>query len=128
MDSSNHTEQKKSIISHAHNTTALQPNAYLSGIHQLLHDKWVPVTTAWRILRLQIEERTPVWRIAANILNKQSRTTDNGWSSKWESGEVLILALKPRLMTKRLQMPRAWTDPLVHPKQRKKDKASLHGM
>jgi len=22
-----------------------------------------------------------VWRIAANILNKQSRTADNGWSS-----------------------------------------------
>ena len=26
-------------------------------------------------------ERPPIWRVAANILNKQSRTVDNGWSS-----------------------------------------------
>ena len=44
-------------------------------------DKWVPVTTAWRILMLQMEERPPIWRVAANILNNQSRTTDKGWSS-----------------------------------------------
>jgi hypothetical protein len=95
MASSNQTEQeKKNIISHAHNTTALQPNAYLSGIHQLLHDKWVPVITAWRVLRLQMKERPPVWRIAANILNKQSRTTDNGWSPKWELGEELTTPLR----------------------------------
>jgi hypothetical protein len=24
------------------------------------HDKWVPVTTAWRVLRLRMEERPPV--------------------------------------------------------------------
>jgi len=41
---------------------------------------WVAVTTAWRVLRLRIEERPPVWRVAANILNKQSRTADTGWS------------------------------------------------
>ena len=45
------------------------------------HDKWVLVTTAWRVLRLRMEERPPIWRIAANILNKQSRTDDSGWSS-----------------------------------------------
>jgi hypothetical protein len=33
------------------------------------------------ILRFRMEERPPVWRVAANILNKQSRTADNGWSS-----------------------------------------------
>jgi len=33
-------------------------------------DKWVPVTTAWRVLRLGIEERPPLWRVAANVLNK----------------------------------------------------------
>jgi hypothetical protein len=43
-------------------------------------DKWVPVTTAWRVLRLPTEERPPIWRVAANIL-KQSRTADKGWSS-----------------------------------------------
>jgi hypothetical protein len=37
---------------------------------------WVPVTTAWRVLRLQIEERRPIWRVAVNKLNKQPRTAD----------------------------------------------------
>jgi len=44
-------------------------------------DKWVPVTTAWRVLRLRLEERPPIWRVAENILNKQLRTADIGWSS-----------------------------------------------
>ena len=43
---------------------------------------WVPVTTAWRVpwvvdggVGLQI------WRLAANILNKQSWTAGQEWSS-----------------------------------------------
>jgi hypothetical protein len=48
---------------------------------RLLWTKWVPVTTAWRVLRLRIEERPPIWRVAANILKKQSRTADKGWFS-----------------------------------------------
>ena len=44
-------------------------------------DKWVPVTTVWRVLRLRMEEPPPIWRGAANILNKQPRTADKGWSS-----------------------------------------------
>ena len=44
-------------------------------------DKWVRVVTAWRDLRLQTEERPPIWRVAVNILNRQSRTADKGWSS-----------------------------------------------
>jgi hypothetical protein len=27
-----------------------------------------------------------VWRVAANILNKQSRTAEKGWSSNWGVG------------------------------------------
>jgi len=42
---------------------------------------WVPVTMAWRILRLRLEERPPIRGVAANKLNKQSRTADEGWSS-----------------------------------------------
>jgi hypothetical protein len=41
---------------------------------------WVPVTTAWRILRLRVEERPPMWRVAVNKLNKQPRTADEVWS------------------------------------------------
>ena len=42
---------------------------------------WVPVTTAWRVLRLRMEKRPPIWRVPANKSNKQSRTADKGWSS-----------------------------------------------
>jgi hypothetical protein len=28
---------------------------------------WVPVTTAWRVLRLRVEERPPIWRVAVNV-------------------------------------------------------------
>jgi len=41
-------------------------------------DKWVPVTVARRAIRLRVEKLPLVWRVAANILNKQSRTADNG--------------------------------------------------
>jgi hypothetical protein len=51
--------------------------------------KWVPVTTALRILRLRMEVRPPIWRVAANILNKQSRTADKGWSSSLGVGRGL---------------------------------------
>ena len=30
-------------------------------------DMWAPVTMAWCILRLRIQERPPLWRVAANI-------------------------------------------------------------
>jgi hypothetical protein len=30
---------------------------------KLFRDKWVPVTTAWRVLRLRMEERPPIWRV-----------------------------------------------------------------
>ena len=56
---------------------------------------WVPVTTAWRVpwvadggVGLQI------WRLAANILNKQSWTADQEWSSSlgvWREANNLTL-------------------------------------
>jgi hypothetical protein len=49
-------------------------------------DKWGPVTTAWRVLRLRVEERPAIWRVAANILNMQTRTADKGWSSSFGFG------------------------------------------
>jgi hypothetical protein len=41
------------------------------------------ITTAWRVLTLRLEERPPIWSVAANILNKQSRTSDKGWASRF---------------------------------------------
>jgi len=37
---------------------------------------------AWHILRLQMEERPPIWRAAENILNKQPQKANDGWSSR----------------------------------------------
>ena len=54
---------------------------YLVHVKLVIHDKWVTVTTACRVLRLQMEEWPPIWRVAANVLNKQSRTADKRWSS-----------------------------------------------
>jgi len=43
-------------------------------------DMWALITTAMRVLKLRLEERPPIWKVAANILNKQSRTADKGCS------------------------------------------------
>jgi hypothetical protein len=48
----------------------------------------VPVTTTWRVIGLRVEERPPIWRVAVNILNKQSRTADY-YCSHWNSNEKL---------------------------------------
>ena len=50
-------------------------------------DKWVPAPTAWCVLGLWMEEQPTIWRIAANILNKQSRTADKEWSSSLGVGQ-----------------------------------------
>ena len=55
-------------------------------LRTLIFHVWVPVTTAWRVLRLRIEERPPIRREAANKLNKQSRTAHEGWSSSFGVG------------------------------------------
>ena len=36
-----------------------------------------------------MEERLPIWEVAVNILNKQSRTADKGGRPVWGLGEVL---------------------------------------
>ena len=64
-------------------------NKFCNLSHSQPCDKWFPVTTAWRVLRLRMEERHPIWRVAANKLNKRSRTADKGWSSSLGFGEVL---------------------------------------
>jgi len=43
-----------------------------------------------------MEERPTIWRVAANLLNKQSGAVENVWPSIWGLGEVLT---NPRLKT-----------------------------
>jgi len=42
-------------------------------------DNWVHVTKVFRDLRLRVEKRTLLWKVASNILNKQSRTAEKVW-------------------------------------------------
>ena len=60
---------------------------HLGSALKAIRDKWVAVSTAWRVLRLRVEERPPIGRVAANVLNKQSRTADKGWSSSLGVGQ-----------------------------------------
>jgi hypothetical protein len=51
------------------------------------HVKWVPCHHG--IVRPQVAdggEGLQIWRAAANILNKQSRTADKGWPSSLRVG------------------------------------------
>jgi hypothetical protein len=46
------------------------------------HVRWVPCHHGMeRPLVVDGGDALQVWRVAANILNKQSRTSDKGWSS-----------------------------------------------
>jgi hypothetical protein len=58
-----------------------------------------------------MEGSPPVRRVDANILNKQSRTADKGWSYSFG-------------VTKFFKAPRTWTDSLARAKQWKKDISS----
>ena len=75
----------KLIVAFLNFTTA--PKTYLLILYRkLFRSKWASVTTAWRVLGFRMEERPPIWRVAANISNKPSRTADTGWSSSLEVG------------------------------------------
>ena len=56
---------------------------------------WVPVTTAWRVPWVADGGvGHQIWRLAANILNKQSWTADQEWSSSlgvWREANNLTL-------------------------------------
>ena len=61
-------------------------------------DKLAPVTTSRRFLRLRMEERPLIWRLAANVLNKQSRTAEKmlssslgGWRDAINSSSRILL-------------------------------------
>jgi len=55
-----------------------------SGLDEF-SDKWVPVTTAWRVLRLRMEERPPIWRI--HWISSRGQSTSGG-PPAWGLGEV----------------------------------------
>jgi hypothetical protein len=50
-----------------------RPNPWRRRKKKMMMVKWVPVTTAWCVLRLRMKERPPIWSTEANILKKNSR-------------------------------------------------------
>ena len=73
-----------------------------------LHDKWVPVTTVWPVLRLWMEERLPIWKVAENILDKQWQTADKRWSSSLGGGEVLTTPRRKNVSWYEIGTKGAW--------------------
>jgi len=67
--------------------------AFSVSVVKCFHDKWIPVTKAWRVLKVLMEEQPSIWRIAANILNKQSRTAGKRWSFRLEIGKGIVISL-----------------------------------
>jgi hypothetical protein len=60
------------------------------------------------------EDGLQIWRIAANALNKQSRTADRGWPPVWGLGrELKTITLKNQVVMKYSVKPRSWTDSLA---------------
>jgi len=41
--------------------------------------------------RVKMDEWPPIWSVAANVLNKQLRTEDKGWSPSLRLGELLTI-------------------------------------
>jgi hypothetical protein len=56
------------------------------------------VTTEWRPRVADRGDGLQIWRVAANILNKQSRTVESGWSSslgvgRWDNNQPFPVKL-----------------------------------
>jgi hypothetical protein len=47
------------------------------------------VTTAWRVLRLRMEEQPKIYRVAANILHSSRGEPARGGSPAWGLGAAL---------------------------------------
>jgi hypothetical protein len=61
-----------------------------------------------------MEEWSPIWRVAMNVLNKQLQTADKNWSSS--SGVrpgAELLTVKTYHIMNHFTKPRTWTDTLV---------------
>jgi hypothetical protein len=71
-------------INHGYNVSGIVSsiNSFLVVRNSLIHVKWVPCHPS--MARPHVADGgdgLQVWRVAVNILNKQSRTADRGWSS-----------------------------------------------
>jgi len=55
------------------------------SLHNVSHVRWVPSHHSMECPQVEDGgEGLQIWRVAANIVNKQSQTADKGWSSSLE--------------------------------------------
>ena len=47
------------------------------------------VTMAWHVLGLRMKKQPPIWMVAVNILDKQSRRGKRGSPPAWGMGEAM---------------------------------------
>ena len=77
-----------------------------------------------------MEERPPIWTVAANILNEESRTADKGWSYSLGVGRGANNSSSLRRILLR-NIHRQHFGPglitLVRPKERKRDRRLVFG-
>ena len=96
---------------------------FSSANEAVIHDKWVPVTNAWRVLWLWTKERPRIRTVAANISTKRPHKPKRGGPPACELGELLTTPHRENWPCyERIHAPRAWNDPLVPPRQWKRDK------
>jgi hypothetical protein len=82
------------------------------------HEKWVPITKAWCILRVWTEEQPVIQKVTASVLNEQSQKTTRAVPPAWGLGKALTTPqCKNWPVTQQIHVPQAWSDPLVRPKQ-----------
>jgi hypothetical protein len=81
------------------------------------HVRWVPCHHGM-VCHIADGEGLQIWRVIANILIKQLRTADKGWSSRWlvRRGANNPLAVKLYLVTKCFKASRTLTDSLARTK------------
>ena len=95
-------------------------NLYILHLLQFDRNMWVLVATTCRVIRLWIEEKLPIWKVSANILNKPSRTADIWRSNSFVLCEELTNPyLKKKencFMKQSVTKPQTWTDSLVQRK------------
>jgi hypothetical protein len=94
------------------------------SLKEYAHDRWVPCHHV--MARLQVADGgdgLQIRTVAANKLNKQSRTADKGWSSSMGVGRGTnnLLTIKKFIFAKCFKVSRTWTDSLVRPKHWRKD-------
>ena len=61
-----------------------------------------------------MEQTSPIWRVAANILNKHSRTAERGGPPALILSKVLTTPQRKNWpVTKQINVSRTWADPLL---------------